>query len=240
MEMLKWKMYPLLPPPPLKYPPTLLDPQLRTLWLLISLHFAAYLPPPPQPLCWCSRSSHIGMSATDEGGLCAPDLEGTRCPRLGQSLPWKHRAGQPFTVARRLRSMAHCSFERQEPPKSYSHSHWGPGGGGRRGGRRVGVRGSCFREMLNKDNLENEPQHSAASVPPQHPPPLPTPSCFLHTLNSPRLLWSGLFLFCSRRLAQEVEGRRQKLLQIWERMWVRVSLRCHWTVGGGQGLIIKK
>lgn len=44
----------------------------------------------------------------------------------------------------------------------------------------MGVRGSCFREMLNKDNLENEPQHSAASVPPPAP-PTPPP----HTLLFP-------------------------------------------------------
>ena len=41
--------------------------------------------------------------------------------------------------------------------------------------------GVCFREMLNKDNLENGLQHSAASVPP--PPPL---FPCTHTLNSPR------------------------------------------------------
>lgn len=53
--------------------------------------------------------------------------------------------------------MEHCTYERQEPPKSPGHSHFGALKRGR-------GTGGCFREMLNKDNLGNGLQHSAASV----------------------------------------------------------------------------
>lgn len=69
--------------------------------------------------------------------------------------------------------MEHCTYERQEPPKSPGHSHFGLVK------REWGSGGVCFREMLNKDNLENGLQHSAASVSPMFPPHTQLPKAAL-------------------------------------------------------------
>lgn len=94
---------------------------------------------------WLSQIG-INIICREESPCTRP--EETRCPWLQHRVLWKQTAGQLITLAWWLSWMDHCAYERQEPPKSW---RWGSG-------------------ELNKDNLENGLQHSAAFV---APPPFP-------------------------------------------------------------------